>query len=136
MRFGLVGLGRMGAGVALKRGDLLALVGQHAHRELLLAIAEAAYRRGARHVDVEIDDPLVQAARFRHGSKSAIGERAPWEVTRARALMRDDAALVYVAGEADPGAYDGIPPKPLAEDHAIAEGLFDVGEGDDRHGKK
>jgi len=109
----------VGAGVALKRGDLLALVGQHAHRELLLAITEAAYRRGARHVDVEIDDPLVQAARFRHGGKSAIGERAPWEVNRARALMRDDAALVYVAGEGEPGAFDGIRPTLLAQDHAI-----------------
>ena len=102
------------AGVALKRRDLLALVGQHAHRELLVALAEAAYRRGARHVDAEIEDPLVQAARFRYGGKSAIGERAPWEVSRARALMREDAALVYVAGEGDPGAFDGIPPKLLA----------------------
>ena len=107
------------AGVALKRRDLLALVGQHAHRELLVALAEAAYRRGARHVDAEIEDPLVQAARFRYGGKSAIGERAPWEVSRARALMREDAALVYVAGEGDPGAFDGIPPKLLAQDHAV-----------------
>src|SRR5204863_64752 len=36
-----------------------------------------------------------------------------------RALMREDAALVYVAGEGDPGAFDGIPPKLLAQDHAV-----------------
>jgi aminopeptidase len=106
------------AGVALKRGDLLVVAGQHAHRELLLAIAEAAYGRGARHVEVEIEDPLVAAARFRHGGRGAVGARAPWQTNRARALMQPDAALIYIAGEGDPGAFDGIRPTLLAEDQA------------------
>jgi aminopeptidase len=106
------------AGAALRRGDLLVTIGQPAHRELLLAIAEAGYRGGARHVQVEADDPLAAAARFRHGGKSAIGVRAPWAAPRARALMQPDAAQVMVAGDGEPGAFDGIDPKLLAQDQA------------------
>jgi aminopeptidase len=103
-------------GIALKRGDLLVVTGHAAHHELLLAIAEAGYRRGARHVEVEVEDPLVAAARFRHGGKNALGERAPWQTRRARALMQPDAGRIWIAGEAEPGAYDGIPPRRLADD--------------------
>lgn len=106
------------AGVALRRGDVAVLHGQPKHRELLVALAEAAYRRGARHVELEVDDPLVNAARFRAGGKHVVGVRAPWEKARARALIKDDGAIIHVAGEGEPGAYDGIDPTLLARDAA------------------
>jgi aminopeptidase len=106
------------AGVAVRRSDVVVLHGQPKHRELIVALADAAYRRGARHVELEIDDPLVNATRFRAGGNHAIGTRSPWETARARALIRDDDAIVHVAGEGEPGAYDGIDPKLLAGDAA------------------
>ncbi|MFN2627573.1 MAG: aminopeptidase [Gaiellaceae bacterium] len=106
------------SGVALRHGDMLVVSGQPRHRELLIAISEAGYRRGARHVEIETDDPLVAAARFRHGGRQALGARAPWIVARARTLMRDDAAIVHVAGDGEPGSFDGIPPQKLAADQA------------------
>jgi aminopeptidase len=106
------------AGVVVRRGDLVVADGEPAHRELLLAIAEAAYRRGARHVQVEMIDPLVAAARFRHGSRNAIGVRPPWTTARNRALMQPDGARIHVAGESEPGAFDGIDPRLLADDDA------------------
>jgi aminopeptidase len=107
------------AGAALRRGDLLVVHAQPAHRELVVAVAVAAYRRGARHVEVEIDDPLVQAARFHDGGRAAIGARAAWARARARALMEPDAAIVHIAGEGEPGALDRVAPTLLAEDQAI-----------------
>jgi aminopeptidase len=106
------------AGVAVRRLDVIVLHGQPRHRELLVALSEAAYRNGARHVELDVDDPLVSAARFRAGGKHAIGARSPWETARARALIRDDDAIVHIAGEGEPGAYDGIDPKLLARDAA------------------
>jgi aminopeptidase len=103
------------AGVVVHRGDLLVVRGQREHRELLLALAEAAYRRGARHVQLEIDDPLFAATRFRAGGRGALGEMAPWARARARALMEHDAAIVHVAGEGEPEAFAGIEPRRLAE---------------------
>ena len=53
----------------MRRGDLLVVRAQPAHREFVIAVATAAYARGARHVETEIEDPLVAAARFRSGAK-------------------------------------------------------------------
>jgi aminopeptidase len=106
------------AGVGLRRRDLLVVHAQPAHRELVVELARAAYRRGARHVELEIDDPLVSATRYRDGSKAALGVRAPWARTRARTLMEPDAAIVHVSGDGDPGALDGIAPSLLTEDQA------------------
>ena len=105
-------------GVGARRGDVIVLTGAPQHRELIVALAEAAYRRGARHVDIEVADPFVARARFAAGGKDAIGARAPWLRARARALMQPDAAIVHVAGEGDPGAFAGIDPKLLANDAA------------------
>jgi aminopeptidase len=106
------------AGAALRRGDLLVVHAQPAHRELVVAVARAAYRRGARHVEVEIDDPQVSASRFKEGGNVAIGTRAPWVRARGRGLMEADAAIVHIAGEGEPTAFEGIPPALLARDQA------------------
>jgi aminopeptidase len=106
----------VGGGVGARRDDVIVLTGAPQHRELLIALAEAAYRRGARHVEVEVSDPFVARARFTAGGANAIGARAPWIRARARALLQADAAIVHVAGEGDPGAFTGVDPKLLADD--------------------
>jgi leucyl aminopeptidase (aminopeptidase T) len=50
-------------GVSLGEGETLVIRGEHAHRELMVALAEAAYRRGAKAVDVITADPLGRPAR-------------------------------------------------------------------------
>jgi aminopeptidase len=103
------------AGVGLRRGELLVVQAQPQHRELVVAIAEAAYRRGARHVHLDTVDQLVAAARFRHGGRAAIGGNAPWIRQRGRALLQPDTALVGIQGEGDPGAYAGLDSARIAE---------------------
>jgi leucyl aminopeptidase (aminopeptidase T) len=49
-------------GISLGRGDDLLVTCQPAHRELAVALVEAAYRAGARNVDVDYAHPLVRAA--------------------------------------------------------------------------
>ena len=62
--------------VAFRRGDVLVQRVSIAHRDLAVAVCEAAYLAGATAVDVEYDDPRVYAARIRHGSKAGAG-RSP-----------------------------------------------------------
>jgi aminopeptidase len=106
--------------VGLRRGDVLVVQGQPAHRELMVALAEAGYRAGARLVDVTYNDPRVAAARIRHGRPEAIGAVSDWARRRARTLVGPDAAVVSVIGEGEPGVFDGLPPERLAADHARA----------------
>ncbi len=100
----------------LEEGDLL-FVGCHpAHRELAVALAGAGYRAGASHVEVNYGDPRVAAARIRHAGEEDLGPVTPWSKARTRAQIRAESANVAIIGEADPGAYDGLPPERIAVD--------------------
>jgi leucyl aminopeptidase (aminopeptidase T) len=104
------------ASLSLRKGETLIVQGAPAHRELLVAVAEAGYRAGARTVDAMIADPLVRRARLRHGRDDALGVVTPWAAKRYREMMRDDVALASIAGESDPGYLDGVDPKRMGTD--------------------
>ena len=70
--------------VALRRGDTLLEMVSLGHRDLAVAISEAAYRRGAVAVDVAYDDNRVYAARIAHAPKAALGHETPWRSHRRR----------------------------------------------------
>jgi aminopeptidase len=63
--------------LGIAKGDVLLVQGGCAHRELVVAVAEAAYRAGAEIVDVSYYDSLVERARLEHGSKAALGVVTP-----------------------------------------------------------
>ena len=101
--------------IALRRGDVVVLRPSLAHRDLAVALAEASYRAGAAAVEVEYDDPRVEAARVLHGSKEALGTRAPWRDAATRALGEERVALVAFHGEFELDVTAALPPERLAE---------------------
>jgi aminopeptidase len=101
-------------GLSLRKGDDLIVNAQPAHRELAAALVEAAYRVGARTVDVVLTDPIVRAARLRAAPEESLGELTPWAATRIRALVKETTAALLIAGESEPGALDAIPPDRVA----------------------
>jgi aminopeptidase len=103
-------------GISVGRDDDLLVNCQPAHREFAVAIVEAGYRAGARNVDVDYSDPLVRAAYLRTAPDKAVGYVAPWRGARIRAGIRPETASLYIAGEGEPGALDGIPGTRLAAD--------------------
>ena len=106
------------ASLGIEKGDTLVVDGEPEHRELLVAIAESAYRAGARFVDVVTGDPLVMRARLKHGSDDAIGALSPWALRRFREVARPNGALAHIAGEGEAGYLDGVPPARLAADYS------------------
>ncbi|HEY4238026.1 MAG TPA: aminopeptidase [Gaiellaceae bacterium] len=106
------------ASLGIENGDTLVVDGEPEHRELLVAIAESAYRAGARFVDVVTGDPLVMRARLRHGSDDAIGAMSPWALRRFREVARPNGALAHITGEGEAGYLDGVPPARLAADYS------------------
>src|SRR4051794_19363329 len=102
--------------IAFRKGDILAQRVSIAHRELAVAVAEAAYRAGAQAVDVEYDDPRLYAARIVHGSNAALGARTSWQRERMRALGDERVAMVQVMGEHELDVTGGLPPERVAED--------------------
>jgi len=108
------------AGVSLAPGDTLVVRGEHEHRELMVALAEAGYRAGAVAVDAFVIDPLVSRARLKYGRDDALGAMTPWAARRVRELGKPTSALVTISGEATPGYLEGIPPARVRTDSVRA----------------
>ncbi|HEU5215636.1 MAG TPA: aminopeptidase [Gaiellaceae bacterium] len=103
--------------LGLEEGDTLVVQGEPEHRELFVALAESAYRAGARFVDVVTGDPLVMRARLLHGSDDAVGALSPWARRRFREVSGPRGALVAITGEGTAGYLDGVPPERIAADY-------------------
>ena len=106
------------ASLGVKRGDVFVVSGETAHRELMVAVAESAYRAGAVSVDMDYTDPLAYRARLLHGTPEARGHVAPWRLRQYRELVKPTSARAHIEGHADPGYLDGVPPRRIAEAQA------------------
>ena len=98
------------------KGDTLVVQGEPEHRELLVAVAESAYRAGARWVESITGDPLVLRARIAYGSDAALGSLTPWAQRRFRELAGPRGAFAAIVGDGEAGYLDGLPPKRIATD--------------------
>jgi aminopeptidase len=105
------------ASLGIEKGDTLVVQGEPEHREVLVAVAESAYRAGARFVDVLTADPLVMRARLMHGSDEALGALSPWSRRRLREVSGPRGALAAIFGEGEVGYLDGVSPKRIATDY-------------------
>jgi aminopeptidase len=106
--------------LGIEQGDTLVIQGEPEHRELLVAVAEAAYRTGATHVDVMTQDPLVMRARLLHGSDDALGAVTPWARRRFREMASPHGAIAQITGAGGGGYLDGVPPERIATDYSRA----------------
>ena len=106
------------ASLAIEKGDTFVVQGEPEHRELLVAVAGAAYRAGAQFVDVVTSDPLVMRARLLHGTDDAIGAVSPWSLRRLREVAGPSGALAAITGEGEAGYLDGVPPERIAADYS------------------
>jgi aminopeptidase len=104
--------------LGVEKGDSFIVQGQPEHRELLVAVAESAYRAGARYVDVVTADPLVMRARLLHGSDESLGAVSPWSRRRIREMASPRGALAQIAGEGEAGYLDGVPPERITTDYS------------------
>jgi aminopeptidase len=97
-------------------GDVLAVHGEPAHRELLVALAEAGYRAGCRYCDVVTTDLRVKRARALYAPVDTLGEQPAWQDRRMRDLLAVDAGVVTVNGAGDPGLMSDVPPERAASE--------------------
>ena len=103
--------------LCLEPGDVLYVQAQVAHRELAVALAEAAFRAGAADATVDYVESRVAAARVRYAADEHLGRLAAWRSKLLREQLEPAAANVTIIGEGDPGAFDGIEPARLAADN-------------------
>src|SRR3954471_12351596 len=101
-------------GVNLQRGQELLLAGQVEQATFVRAIAEEAYRAGARHVSVDYRDPWIRRAMVADGPDETLGWTPPWLLARLERAAEIGAAVISIAGGADADVYEGLDPRRAA----------------------
>src|SRR3954467_2550200 len=99
-----------GVGANLPRGGVVAVGGEPGKEYLVRALAESAYKRGARFVDVAWFDPWVKRARIAHADEETLDYVPPWYGDRVLALGDERAARVALSGPSAPGLLEDLDP--------------------------
>ncbi len=101
--------------------DQIVSVGCEPGKEYLArAVAEAAYKAGARFVDVQWFDPFVKRARIEFARDETLEFVPSWYGERLLALGDQHAARIAFSGPANPGLLDGLDPVRAARDRLPA----------------
>jgi aminopeptidase len=103
-------------GANVQPGQLVAVgadVGQH---DFVRAVAEAAYRRGARYVDVLYFDPYVKRARIAYATDGSLEFVPQWLRERILTLGREHGARISLAGPTATGLLDDLDPARAGRD--------------------
>ncbi len=103
-------------GANLQRGQIITILAETGHEEMVRAIAEQAYRRGARFVDPWYFDPYVKRARIEHADADTLEFVPNWHGFRTLERGNQRCAHVTVAGVVDPHVFDGLDPARLGRD--------------------
>ena len=103
-------------GMNLQRGQVVSVGADLGQEELARAIAERAYRRGARYVDVQYFDPYVKRARIQYADEETLGFVPSWYGERMLALGAQRAARVSLGGVTAPGLLDDLDPERAGRD--------------------
>jgi aminopeptidase len=100
----------IGFGANVQRGQIVAIGGEPGKEYLVRAIAESAYKHGARFVDVTWFDPWVKRARIEHADEDTLDFVPPWLGERILALGEFRAARVALSGPSAPGLLEDLDP--------------------------
>lgn len=108
----------VGFGANVQPGQLVAVSSEIGKEPLTRAIAAAAYRHGARYVDVAYADPYVRRARIEHGSDEALDTVPSWIGERILALGDQRCARVALTGPVAPDLLEDLDPARVGADRA------------------
>jgi aminopeptidase len=103
-------------GANVQPGQLVDLWSALGKEELTRAVTAAAYRRGAKFVDVAYYDPYIKRARVEHVADESLEYIPPWFGERALQLGEARAASISFSGPTAPGIFDGLDPSRLGRD--------------------
>jgi aminopeptidase len=98
---------RVGANV--QRGQLVEVGADVEHAPLARAVAVAAYRAGARYVDVRYRDPHIRRALIERAPDDVLSWTPPWLLSRERVFGDESAAVISITGEAEPELLADLP---------------------------
>jgi aminopeptidase len=106
----------VGFGANVQPDQIVSLACEPGKEWLVRALAAAAYRRGAKYVDVGWYDPWVKRARLLHADEATLDFVPPWLGQRITQLGEARGAVIGLTGASAPGLFDDIDPARAAKD--------------------
>ena len=97
-------------GAHVEPGQLVGVSAETGQEAYARAIAEAAYRRGARYVDVRYFDSHVKRLRLLHAPEETLDYVPGWLGERVRELSRERGASISLAPPVTPGLLSDVDP--------------------------
>lgn len=98
-------------GVSLRPGDNIYIKAEPIHWPFIALLAEAAYRGGARYVQVEADHPLLMKARVQHAEPEHLSYFPETRRKDLELLVSQRWSLVYLDGMEEPDVFDDVDQK-------------------------
>jgi aminopeptidase len=100
----------IGFGANVQEGQIVAIGGEPGKEYLVRALAESAYRHGAKFVDLAWFDPWVKRARIEHAPEDTLDFVPPWYGDRVLALGETRSARIALSGPSAPGLLEDLDP--------------------------
>src|SRR4051812_27254169 len=107
-------------GANVQPGQVVSLAGAPGKERLVRAIAERAYERGAKFVDLAWFDPWIKRARVAYAPDDTLEFVPPWLGERILALGRERSAAITLSGPVAPGLLDDLDPVRAGRDRLPA----------------
>jgi aminopeptidase len=99
----------VGVGANVQPGQLVEVLGRVEHAPVVRAVTAAAYRAGARYVDVYYSDQHLRRALIEHAPDDVLSWTPPWLLDRAKQIGDERAAVVALTGDAEPELLSDLP---------------------------
>jgi aminopeptidase len=106
----------VGFGANVQPGQIVAVSSEPGKEPLTRAVADSAYRHGAKFVDVQYFDLHVKRSRILHAPEDTLDFVPSWYGERILALGDQRCARIGLSGSANPGLLDGLDPARAGRD--------------------
>jgi aminopeptidase len=118
------------SGANVQPGQVVVVNAEHAQADLARAVTAAAYRHGARFVEVIYFDPYVKRARIQLAAADTLSFVPEWLGEALVAHAEGRGARIVLASVTEPHAFDGLDPERAGKDRlpALKENSRIVGE--------
>ena len=97
-------------GANVQPGQIVSVVSEPGKEPLARAVAEAAYQRGAKFVDLHVFDPYFKRSRVLHADPETLGYVPPWAGAQVLALGEHRGASIALTGPVAPHLMDDLDP--------------------------
>jgi aminopeptidase len=106
----------VGFGANIQPGQTVDILCQPGKEWMVRAIAAAAYRRGAKFVDVDWFDPHIKRARIQYAPDDTLDYVPPWKGERLLKLGEIRGSRINLSGPTAPGLLKDLDPERAARD--------------------